>query len=102
MQLVNYCSKYGTGIRPRAARDAIKVYRDFRVLPYGEDEKRPNGSGKYRWWLERLKFLSDQIMEFSEEDAWRERINKQNKMGKFVRNEEADQEEDQGDHQGDD
>jgi hypothetical protein len=86
-QMCRYTQQYGSDIKQVALRDAARAYRDFCVRSGSGDKVRPltltNGK---KWFRDRLKWISDRIMEFSDDDAWREKIQMQGKKGKFVLN----------------
>jgi hypothetical protein len=85
--MCRYTQQYGSDIKKVALRDAARAYRDFCVRSGGGDKVRPltltNGK---KWFRDRLKWISDRIMEFSDDDAWREKIQMQGKKGNFVLN----------------
>lgn len=94
-------NKYGKSIKSEASRSAAAVYRSFRVLPYEEGEvEEPRHGFRKGFVQKRVKELSDRIMGFSEDTAWREMMQKQGKKGKYVRNcGGGDEDEDDGDHE---
>jgi len=92
-QMRDYTQVFGAGIKKAALRGAARTYREFRVLPDNdEDAGKPLtlANGK-KWFRDRLKWISDRIMEFSEDDAWREKIQKQGKKGAFVLDDKRDE-----------
>jgi hypothetical protein len=95
--MVKYTQIYGGDIKKAASRGAVHAYKEFRVLPDNGDEGKPLtlANGK-KWFRDRLKWISDRIMEFSDDEAWREKIQKQGKKGKFVLNSDKDDGEDGG------
>ena len=66
------------------------AYRSFQEIPDVPGEKSLNGQNGKAWFMDRLKWLSDQLMDFSEDEVWREKIHREGKKGVFVPNEEGD------------
>lgn len=66
-------------------REAVPVYHSFRVLAYGLGEEKLHANNTKDWLRDRLKWISDRIMEFSDDVAWQELFQKKGKNRRFVR-----------------
>jgi hypothetical protein len=93
-QMVEYSHLFGADVKKTVVSDASMAYRNFRVLPYRKGEEKLTKANGKEWFKKRLKRISDRFMDFSDDMAWREGIQKWGKNRKFVLNEKFDQQED--------
>lgn len=80
----NHLSRYHTASKNQVNNAAVTAYCNFQVIKDVVGEKSLNGRNGKAWFKNCLKWLSDQLMEFFEDEAWREMINKEGKRGRLV------------------
>lgn len=80
----NHVERFRPPTQKRVISDAALAYRSFQVVPNAWGQRSLNSLNGKVWFKDRLKWISDQIMNFTEDVAWRERIQKQGKKGRFV------------------
>lgn len=86
IQMNRYTMIYSKSVKGRVSHDAQAVYRSFKVLPYDESERGLFKELPNKWVRDRLKKISDQIMEFSGDVVWREKMQSRGKKGQFALN----------------